>query len=98
MNKSVVIGAHFHWHSFLQIGSHQYAKQFAKNGYKVAYLSEFISPLHYIFAKDRAFLKEKCRSWYKGGEWVEEGEYLGICTIHSSTDTKPTYFKKPMDY
>ncbi len=74
MNKRIVIGAHFHWHSFLHIGSHQYAKQFAKNGYKVAYLSESISPLHCIFAKDRTILKEKCRSWYKGGEWVEEGK------------------------
>ncbi len=74
MNKRVVIGAHFHWHSHLHIGSHQYAKQFARNGYKVAYLSDFISPLHYIFAKDRVVLKEKCRSWYKGGEWVEEGK------------------------
>lgn len=74
MNRKLVIGAAFHWHSFLHIGSHQYAKQFARNGYRVAYISESISPLHCIFAKDRTIFKEKFHSWYKGGEWVEEGK------------------------
>jgi glycosyltransferase involved in cell wall biosynthesis len=74
MNKKVVFGAHFHWHSFLHIGSHQYAKQFAQNGYRVAYISEPISPLHYVFAKERGVLKEKFHSWYEGGERVEGGK------------------------
>jgi len=69
-----VIGAHFHWSSFLHIGSHQYAKQFARHGYKVAYISEPISPLHFLFAKDRKILKEKSRYWYGGGKQVERGK------------------------
>ncbi len=74
MNKKAIFGAFFHWDSFIHIGSHQYAKQFARNGYKVAYISEPISPLHYIFAKERKPLKEKTRVWYRGGKWVEDGK------------------------
>lgn len=74
MNKRIVFGAHFHWHSYLHIGSHQYAKQFAENGFRVAYISEPISPLHYTLAKERGILREKFYSWRKGGEWVEEGK------------------------
>lgn len=74
MNKKAIFGAFFHWDSYLHIGSHQYAKQFARNGYKVAYISKPISPLYYIFAKDRNLLKERSRVWNKGGKWVEEGK------------------------
>lgn len=73
MGKKAIFGAFFHWDSFLQIGSHQYAKQFARKGYKVAYISNPISPLHYIFAKDRNLLKERSRVWHRGGKWVEDG-------------------------
>jgi len=72
MHKKVVFGAAFHWRSHLHIGSHQYAKQFARTGYKVAYISEPISPFHYFFARDRSVLKEKHRSWFSGGNWVEK--------------------------
>ena len=72
--KKIVFGAAFYWQSFLHIGSHQYAKAFARNDYRVAYISEPISPMHLAFAKDRGVLREKFCSWNKGGEWVEEGK------------------------
>jgi glycosyltransferase involved in cell wall biosynthesis len=71
MDRKVVIGAAFHWHSFLHIGSHQYAKQFAQYGYNVGYISESFSPFHYLLAKDRNTLREKVNSWYRGGERVQ---------------------------
>jgi len=73
MNKKVIFGAFFHWDSFIQIGSHQYAKQFARHDYKVAYISKPISPLHFFFAKEKEIFKEKSRIWFNGGEWVEDG-------------------------
>ena len=74
MGKKAVFGTHFYWDSYIHIGSHQYAKQFARNGYRVGYISEPISPLHYVFAKDRGTLKEKSRYWYSGGKQVENGK------------------------
>jgi len=74
MDKRVLFGALFHWSSFLHIGSHQYAKQFARHEYKVAYISKAISPFHFLFAKEKDVLKTKASIWYKGGEWVENGK------------------------
>lgn len=71
MTKKVIFGAFFHWDSVFHIGSHQYAKQFARNGYKVAYISKSISPLHFLFAREKDVFKEKARIWVKSGQWVE---------------------------
>lgn len=72
MTKKVIFGAFFHWKSFVHIGSHQYAKQFARHDYKVAYISKPISPLHFFFAKERDVLQERFNEWCKGGKWYEK--------------------------
>lgn len=87
MNKKVIIGAFFHWGSYIHIGSHQYAKQFASQGYKVAYISKAISPLHFLFAKEKNTFKERLDEWYKGGKWYEESKIwaytpLSLIPVH----------------
>jgi glycosyltransferase involved in cell wall biosynthesis len=72
MTKKVIFGAFFHWNSSFHIGGHQYAKQFARNGYKVAYISKPISPLHFPFAKERDILRERFDEWRNGGKWYEK--------------------------
>lgn len=54
-------------------GNYHFARQFALNGYKVAYISYFISPMHWFWAEDKEELKERKDLWLKGGKWVEGG-------------------------
>lgn len=66
-------GYHY-WGSPLRVGSLQYAKCFAKHGYLVFYLSDWISP--FIFFKKRNYeLKmEKLKLWLKNGKTDIEGK------------------------
>ena len=50
--KKIIICTYNYFTTKYQVGSHNYAKAFAKLGYKVAFISSPISPLHYIFANN----------------------------------------------
>ncbi len=50
MKKILICTANYYTSKY-QVGSHNYARAFEKLGYKVAFLSDPISPLHYIFSK-----------------------------------------------
>ncbi len=49
--KKVLIAASNYWTSPFKVGSHHYAREFARMGWKVAFISDPISPLHFLFAR-----------------------------------------------
>ncbi|MGD8777967.1 MAG: glycosyltransferase [Ignavibacteria bacterium] len=49
-----------HWTSPYQVGSHQLAKVFARNGWNVFFISDPVSPLH-LFSKEKELVKERLR-------------------------------------
>ncbi len=50
MKKILICTANYYTSKY-QVGSHNYARAFEKLGYSVAFISDPISPLHYIFAR-----------------------------------------------
>jgi glycosyltransferase involved in cell wall biosynthesis len=48
MEKKVLFAAANYWKSSFQVGSHQLARAFCEAGWKVAYLSDPISPFHFF--------------------------------------------------
>ena len=47
-NKKILIAATNYWTSPYQVGSHHYAKIFAKNNWEVLFVSDPISPFHFL--------------------------------------------------
>ena len=47
-NKKILIAATNYWTSPYQVGSHHYAKIFAKNNWEVFFVSDPISPFHFL--------------------------------------------------
>ena len=70
MNKKIIFGASSHWTNFLQNGANHYAKEFARHGYQVAFVSRMISPFHWFARDDKSVFDEKKRIWRKGGESI----------------------------
>jgi glycosyltransferase involved in cell wall biosynthesis len=64
LSKKILIAASNYWSSPYQVGSHHYARIFAKKGWQVLFVSDPISPFHF-FLKDKDQLKERYRI-YKG--------------------------------
>jgi len=67
----VVFGAANHWTSPYQVGSHAWARLFSKNRWKVTYLSDPITPWHWVGNANRDRLSERYRLWKTGGESFE---------------------------
>jgi glycosyltransferase involved in cell wall biosynthesis len=65
--KKILMAVANYYTSPFQVGSHHYARAFAKAGYQVCFVSNPISPLHAFFG-DREHYWEKKRIWEKGGE------------------------------
>ena len=64
MPKKILIAASNYWNSPYQVGSHHYARVFAKNGWDVLFVSDPISPIHFL-ARRNEQLKERYKI-YKG--------------------------------
>jgi glycosyltransferase involved in cell wall biosynthesis len=64
LGKKIIIAASNYWTSAFQVGSHHYARQFAKNGWKVLFISDPISPFHF-FIRDKEQVYERYKI-YKG--------------------------------
>jgi glycosyltransferase involved in cell wall biosynthesis len=58
MQKKILIAAANHWSSPYQVGSHHYARVFAKNGWKVLFISDPISPFHFL-SRNNPELKDR---------------------------------------
>jgi len=64
MRKKILFAASNYWNSPYQVGSHHYAKMFAKNDWDVLFISDPISPFHFLI-KNKIQLGERFKI-YKG--------------------------------
>jgi len=58
MGKKILMAATNYWTSPYQVGSHHYAREFARNGWEVLYVSDPISPFH-NFISDKIQLSDR---------------------------------------
>jgi glycosyltransferase involved in cell wall biosynthesis len=72
IRKRVLLASPNHWHSAFQVGSHNLAREFARKGWDVAYISDPISPLHACGGLTRD-LRRRVASWWGGGRSDCEG-------------------------
>jgi glycosyltransferase involved in cell wall biosynthesis len=59
----IVFGSSNHWTSPFQVGSHAWARLFAKNNWNVNYISDPITPWHWIGSANNDRLKERFNLW-----------------------------------
>lgn len=64
VSKKILIAATNYWTSPYQVGSHHYAKIFAENNWEVLFISDPISPFHFL-TKNKVQLHERFKI-YKG--------------------------------
>ena len=69
--KKIIFGAANYWSSPYQVGSHHYAREFVKNNWQVAFISDAISPFHFLAKGEKKQLKERFNIFLKGGQWLE---------------------------
>jgi len=67
--KKVVMACANYWTTPLQVGSHHIARAFARSGWEVAFVSDPISPAHFL--KASAGLKSRFEIYKNGG--MQEG-------------------------
>jgi len=68
--KKIVICTANYYTSIYQVGIHHYARAFERLGYRVAFISNPISPLHYLFS-DKKSLMEREKIYKNKG--IDEG-------------------------
>jgi glycosyltransferase involved in cell wall biosynthesis len=66
--KKILMACNNDWNSPFQVGSHHLAKGFLNAGYDVAFLSEPVSPFHFL-AGDGDILKKRFNNYFAGGEY-----------------------------
>ena len=66
--KRILMGCSNFWDSPLQVGSHHLARGFANAGWKVAFVSDPISPFHFL-GKNLSLLNQRKVSYLNGGSW-----------------------------
>ncbi len=69
--KRIVFGSSNHWTSPYQVGSHAWARLFARHDWSVAYISDPITPWHWLGRTGRERTRERWALWKSGGEWFE---------------------------
>ncbi len=62
-----------HWKSPFQVGSHQLARAFLRNGWEVGFIGDPISPWHFLKGVDGS-LKERYATYREGGRFSEDGK------------------------
>ena len=69
----VIFGSANHWTSPYQVGSHAWARLFARNGFDVAYVSDPVTPWHWLEQKNWSRTWERFALWQGGGVLEEDG-------------------------
>ena len=67
MNKKVLILAANHWTSPSQVGTHSIAKEFVKSGWDVAFISDPISPFHFL-KRNKSLITQRLEIYKSGGQ------------------------------
>lgn len=65
MKKKILMGCSNYWKSPFQVGSHHIAKAFSSLGWDVGFISDPISPLHFLSGKSKE-LNERYTSYLSG--------------------------------
>jgi glycosyltransferase involved in cell wall biosynthesis len=71
--KQIVFGSANHWTSPYQVGSHAWARLFANHQWKVSYISDPITPWHWMERKNRTRLMERYDLWRNKNNTAENG-------------------------
>jgi glycosyltransferase involved in cell wall biosynthesis len=66
MAKKILMACIHYWDSPLQVGSHHLARCFVQAGYKVAYVSSPITPMHLFKSFDQGFRERILNCWAGG--------------------------------
>jgi glycosyltransferase involved in cell wall biosynthesis len=66
MLRAVWANVHF-WDSHIKVGAHHYARLLAESGWRVAFCSDPISPLHFLKRSSFPETKHRLRLWRQGG-------------------------------
>ena len=87
--RRVLLATANYWGSPIQTGSQHYARQFAAAHWRVAYLSDQISPLHLLRWKSRAYTRDKFSLWMRGGTRAADGRifaynHMTLLPIHNA--------------
>ncbi|MCG2816481.1 MAG: hypothetical protein L6425_11175 [Candidatus Aminicenantes bacterium] len=66
----IIVGGHrYDYHPG---GTYHLARKFTEHGYRVAYISYFLSPFHWLFSENKKELLKRFSVWLKGGEWFND--------------------------
>ncbi|MBN2542790.1 glycosyltransferase [bacterium] len=71
----ILITNPYHWESAAHVGMHHYTRYFARFNWDAAFISEPISPLHFIYPRTFSTTCSKFKTWRKGGKVTEEGVF-----------------------
>ncbi len=69
----ILMASSNYWMSPFQVGSHHLARGFVRAGWKVAFVSDPISPLHILTPKSHTDLWNRFGNYYRGGKWHDSG-------------------------
>ena len=70
--KTILFGAAHYYSGNIIVGSQNYARQFSKAGWSVAYISTFLSPFKILFHKDKVAIQRQRENFKKNGEQIDE--------------------------
>ncbi|MCF8267587.1 MAG: glycosyltransferase [Ignavibacteriales bacterium] len=73
MTKKAIFISTLSYNSSYHVGTHSLAKVFAENGWKVAFVSDPISPLHFISGQGSELIK-RYELWKRGGQSSFDGK------------------------
>jgi len=65
--SSIVFGSANHWTSPCQVGSHAWARLFVQHEWRAAYVSDPVTPWHWLNGQNRDRIRERFSLWRKGG-------------------------------
>lgn len=88
LTKKVFWAANSYWDSPFQVGAQHLARQFLRNGWKVFFFSDPVSPFHFLSPPARAAAWDRLRTWKAGGRQDASGRLLwysplALVTPHS---------------
>ncbi len=81
MKKRVFWAANAIWGSFLPVGANHYAREFALNGWDVAFLSYPVSPWHLLRPGPKSLVKLRLGQWLQGGGHDLDGQLFYYCPL-----------------
>ncbi|MBI5248136.1 MAG: glycosyltransferase [Desulfomonile tiedjei] len=76
------------WESFAHVGSHHLAVGLARHGWRVAFVSDPVSPLHLVGGLSPE-LRARFALWASGGQWVQENIWTWLPGVPISPHNKP---------